>query len=199
MPKFAFIDLNNTEGTTEKLHGFSVDWIKTFKFLKESWKCDKVFVYLGIDVGDSSRTRMVDDLEKEGCVVRAQPVFSYKNKDKKLEVRCPSCGGTFIEEINTGFNRKSNCDVDLTVDAMELAGTETKFYIFTGDGDFASLVRNAVEKGTQVSIVSSAKKIKTAPRYFTSRYSTRLRSLFREFPKQLSFVEINNIKNKISK
>ena len=54
-----------------------------------------------------------------------------------------------------GYNRKSNCDVDLTVDAMEEAGPGKEFFIFTGDGDFEYLIRKVVEKSTKVYIVSS--------------------------------------------
>lgn len=197
--KFAFIDFHNTDGTTKKLHGFAIDWIKLHDFLKTKWKCEKVFLYIGVDEGDLDTTNMVETLTKHGCIVRAQTVFAYKNQDKERNIVCPSCGNKFIEKINMGYNRKSNCDVDLTVDAMEVAGSDSEFYIFTGDGDFSSLVKNSISKGTKVFIISSAKKIKSGPRYFTSRYSTRLRQLFKEFPGKLSFVEINNLRLKIEK
>ena len=32
---FAFIDFHNTDGTTKKLHGFAIDWVKLYKFLKD--------------------------------------------------------------------------------------------------------------------------------------------------------------------
>jgi uncharacterized LabA/DUF88 family protein len=197
--KFAFIDFHNTDGTTKKLHGFVIDWIKLYEFLRDKWKCDKVFLYIGIDDGDLDTTSMVETLKKKNCVVRDQTVFAYKNRDKEIDIICPSCGNKFIEKINMGYNRKSNCDVDLTVDAMELAGPDSEFYIFTGDGDFSSLIQNAISKDTKVFIISSAKKIKSGPRYYTSRYSTRLRRLFKDFPRKLSFIEINNLKIKITK
>ena len=37
----------------------------------------------------------------------------------------------FNEIVDMVYNRKSNCDVDLTVDAMEYAETNSEFYIFT--------------------------------------------------------------------
>ena len=101
--------------------------------------------------------------------------------------------------VDMGYNRKSNCDVDLTVDAMELAGPQTEFYLFTGDGDFEYLVRKAVERGVVVHIVSSAKKIKSGPRYFTSRFSTKLRKLAEEAGTPVNFLNIDNLKNKIKK
>lgn len=44
--KFAFIDFHNTDGTTKKLHGFYIDWIKLYEFLKKDWNCEKVFCYI---------------------------------------------------------------------------------------------------------------------------------------------------------
>ena len=98
-----------------------------------------------------------------------------------------------------GYNKKSNCDVDLTVDAMEYAGHNTELYIFTGDGDFEYLIRKAIEKGSMVHIVSSAKKVKSGPRYSTSRFSTKLRRLTEEKGKPVDFLNIDNLKMKIKK
>ena len=197
--RYAFIDVQNTDTTTKKLLGFIIDWQKLFLFLKDSWNCEKVFLYIGVDEGDLETTKMLEDLEKEGCIVRSKIVFAYKNKDKDIEVLCPACQHKFIEHINTGYNRKSNCDVDLTVDAMELAGNGKEFYIFTGDGDFDFLIRKLNSKNTKVHIVSSSKKIKSGPRYFTSRFSTKLRKLVAENPNLVNFININNLRFRIQK
>lgn len=199
MKKFAFIDFHNTDGTTKKLHGFNVDWIKLYEFLVSKWKCEKVFFYIGVDEGDLDTTAMLEDLVKRGCIVRAKTVFAYKNKDKEINIICPSCGNKFIKRIDAGYNKKSNCDVDLTVDAMELTEQDSKFYLFTGDGDFGSLIENVISKGVKVSLISSAKKIISGPRYFTSRLSVKLRKLCGKYPKELFFIEINDIKVKIEK
>ena len=132
-------------------------------------------------------------------VIRAKIVFAYKNKDKELNISCPSCSYKFIERVDMGYSKKSNCDVDLTVDAMELAGSDSIFYLFTGDGDFEFLIRNINAKGTKVRVVSSSKKIKSGPNYFTSRLSTKLRKLFAENPDKADFININNLKISIQK
>jgi len=199
MKNLAFIDFHNTDGTTKKLHGFSVDWIKLYEFLVSKWKCEKVFFYIGVDEGDLDTTAMLEDLTKRGCIVRSKTVFAYKNKDKEIEIVCPSCGNKFIKRVDMGYNKKSNCDVDLTVDAMELAEPDSKFYLFTGDGDFGSLIENIISKGVKVSLISSAKKIISGPRYFTSRLSTKLRKLCGKYPKELFFIEINDIRVKIER
>lgn len=195
--KFAFIDVQNTDTTTRKILGFIIDWPKLFEFLKTEWSCEKVFMYTGVDEGDIETTTMLEGLTKQGCEVRAKTVFAYKNKDKEIKIVCPQCKKEHIEHVDMGYNRKSNCDVDLTVDAMELAGPEREFYIFTGDGDFEYLIRRVTKSGTKVNVVSSAKKIMTGPRYFTSRFSTKLRKLVSDNPKLVGFRNIDNIRYKI--
>ena len=196
---FAFIDVQNTETTTRQILGFSVDWAKLFDFLRTDWKCEKVFFYSGIDAGDAESEKEFKKLSDNGCVVRAKLVFAYKNRDKNIDVKCPKCENEFEKVVDMGYNRKSNCDVDLTVDAMECAGPNADFYIFTGDGDFEYLIRKVVEKGTIVHIVSSAKKVRSGPRYSTSRFSTKLRKLTEEEGKPVDFLNIDNLKMKIKK
>jgi len=197
--RFAFIDVQNTETTTRRVLGFLVDWGKLYDFLKNNWKCEKVFFYTGIDAGDAETQKEFDLLAKEGGIVRSKVVFSYKNKNRNIKVKCPKCDNEFTEIIDMGYNRKSNCDVDLTVDSMECAGENAEFYIFTGDGDFEYLIKKAVEKGTIVHIVSSAKRVKSGPRYSTSRFSTKLRDLTKEKGKPVDFLNIDNLKLKIKK
>ncbi len=199
MAKYALIDVQNTDTTTKKLLGFQIDWPKFYSFLKNNWKCDKVFLYTGVDEGDIDTTKMLEELEKQGCIVRAKTVFAYKNKDRDIEVVCSKCQNKFIEHVDMGYNKKSNCDVELSVDAMGLAKKDDNFYIFSGDGDFEFLIRAVNNKGTKVHIVSNGRKIKTGPRYFTSRLSTKLRNLAASNPAMVSFVDINNLKFKIQK
>lgn len=172
---------------------------KIIRFLKDKWKCDKVFLYVGVDEGDFDLALLMEKLADKGCIVRAKTVFAYKNKDKEISITCPSCGNIFIEKLSMGYNHKSNCDVDLTVDAVNLSGPNVELYFFTGDGDFEFLIRDANSKGSRVRVVSSSKKIKSGPRYFTSRLSTKLRKLFSENPKQVDFINIDNLKERIIK
>jgi len=197
---YAFIDFQNTDNTTKQLLGFSVDWEKLCDFLKNNWSCEKVFLYIGVDNRDLHAGELVEELKNIGFVVRDKKLFSYKNRDKEINVSCPKCGNKFIEKIDMGFNKKANCDVDLTVDAMDLVEKENIFYIFTGDGDFEFLIKNVVSKGVKTYIVSSAKKIRFGgKRYFTSRLSKKLRMLAIENPGKVYIVEINNLKMKFKK
>lgn len=196
---YAFIDFQNTDNTTKQLLGFSIDWKKLCDFLKNNWKCEKVFLYMGVDDRDLEMAKISEELKNSGFIVRDKKFFSYKNKDKEINISCPKCGNKFIEKIEMGYNKKANCDVDLTVDAMDLAKQNSVFYIFTGDGDFEFLIKNVILKGVKTYIISSAKKIKSSGRYFTSRLSTKLRKLCGEYPGKVNLIEINDIKLRIEK
>ncbi len=76
---------------------------------------------------------------------------------------------------------------------------ENEFYLFTGDGDFEYLVRKLIARGVKTHIVSNGKKIKTGPKYFTSRFSTKLRKLISENSNLVDFINIDNIRFRIQK
>ena len=46
-------------------------------------------------------------------------------------------------------------DIELAIDAMELVETVDHFVLFSGDGDFRSLVEALQRKGRKVSVVST--------------------------------------------
>ena len=55
---------------------------------------------------------------------------------------------------------KGNMDIELAVDAMELADHLDHVVLFSGDGDFRSLVEALQQKGKRVSVVST---LQTSP------------------------------------
>ena len=50
---------------------------------------------------------------------------------------------------------KGNMDIELAVDAMEIAGTIDHMVLFSGDGDFRSLVEAVQRRGVRVTVVST--------------------------------------------
>lgn len=50
---------------------------------------------------------------------------------------------------------KGNMDIDLAIDAIELAKTADHLVIFSGDGNFTSLVAALQRKGCRVTVVST--------------------------------------------
>ena len=195
---FAFIDVQNTASTTQKLLGFVIDWSRLCKYLNDKWKCEKVFFYSGIDEGDTETAKEFEALSKNGCVVKSKTVYAYKKPDKTISIKCVHCGKDNVEVVDMGYNRKSNCDVDLTVDAMEEAGKDKEFLIFTGDGDFEYLIKKVLEKGTKVYIVSSNAGVKK-PGIITKRLSTKLKTLIRDNRNKVHFIEIDSWRMRIRK
>jgi len=85
--RYAFIDVQNTASTTRKLLGFLIDWEKLCAYLKDKWKCEKVFFYSGIDEGDTETAKEFEKLSSNGCIVKSKTVYSYKR---------PVIGFTFL-------------------------------------------------------------------------------------------------------
>jgi uncharacterized LabA/DUF88 family protein len=197
--RYAFIDVQNTEGTVNQLLGFIVDWQKLYHYLKEQWNCEKIFFYSGIEQKDEVKASEYIELSKLGYDMHIKPYNIYKNSDKIVKITCPKCSENIDYKIDGGVRWKSNCDTELAVDATNLAKEGVEFLIMSGDGDFEYVIRNAVEKGVKVYIVSSAKKIKMAPRYSVSRFSTKLRELITEKRESVFFKDINDWKMKIKK
>ena len=62
------------------------------------------------------------------------------------------------KEFTDGSGRrrvKGNMDIELAVDAMELAEHVDEMVLFSGDGDFRSLVERVQRRGVRVTVVST--------------------------------------------
>lgn len=199
MKRFAFIDVQNTETTTLKVLKFATDHERLFTYLKERWNCEKVFFYPGIEHGDEERTEVFEKITDIGGIVRPKFYYVYKNSDKVVSTNCPKCNTEITQRINMGHTWKCNCDVEMKMDILDQAQGETELLIFTGDGDFESLIERAVSNGSKVYLVSSARKVKSGHRYATSRFATKLRALITKYPEKVIYLEINDWKLRIKK
>ena len=199
MKRYAFIDVQNTETTTLKVLQFSTDHKKLFLYLKDKWKCEKVFFYPGIENGDKERENLFEDIKVLGGIIRPKHYFVYKNVDKINVVNCPKCNTKLTQKVDMGHTWKCNCDVEMTMDILDHVKENTELLLFTGDGDFGSLIERVVTNGVKVYLVSSARKIQTGPRYATSRFATKLRTLITKYPEKIIYLEINDWKMRIKK
>jgi len=197
--RYAFIDVQNTESTVSQLLNFNIDWNLMFLYLKNHWNCNKIFFYSGIQKGDKEKSKEYEQLSELGYEMRAKTYFVYRNKDSVTKIMCNVCNNEIKHIIKSGMRWKSNCDVELSVDVLNNVKNESEFLFFTGDGDFEYLIRDVVEKGVRVYIISSARKIFIEPRYYISRFSTKLRDLIAEKRGIVDFLEINDWKNQIIK
>lgn len=200
MKRYAFIDVHNTASTAEQMLGIAIDWAKLADYLKNKRSCTGVFFYTGIDQGDIETAAEFDAISKDSCItVRSKSIFSYKNKDKVVSLKCLKCSNENIHTVRMGYTKKSNCDVELSVDVIEKAELGVELMIFTADGDFEYLIRKSLEKGAdRIEIVSySGKDIKAGITF--SRFSTKLRSLFTEYPNKVIYTSLKDIKTIIKK
>ena len=119
---------------------------------------------LGFDI---DYKRMLDHFEGKGYVLRAyyytalvedqeyssiRPLIDWLDYNGYRVVTKPT------REFTDGNGRrkyKGSMDMELAIDAMELSSTVDHFVLFSGDGDFRSLVAALQRKGRKVSVVST--------------------------------------------
>jgi len=200
MKRYAFIDVQNTASTAQTMLGFLVDWHKLANYLINKKSCTEVLFYTGIENGDTETANDFDSLSKLNlCTVKTKSVFAYKNKNKTLEFKCHECKASNIHSIDMGYRKKSNCDVELSVDVIEKSAPDVEFFIFTGDGDFEYLIRKALDKGVKkVYIVSYAGKDVKAG-MTVSVFSTKLRSLIDDKKNIVNYMSLKDIKETIKR
>ena len=191
MKRYAFIDVHNTKSTATALE-FTIDPEKLFNYLKyEKWSCSEVFWYSG-RIENTKHEKERGKIESIGFQIRDKLTKFYK-KTKKFNVKCPKCGHEHEHiDIKKGLP-KANCDVELTVDCLELADKDSEFIIFTGDGDFKYLSEKLCARGVKVYLFSTQKKDKWGDYRFSTRYDEMLKQ------NEITFIEINNLKNRLKK
>lgn len=200
MKRYAFIDVQNTASTAQNMLGFVIDWKKLLDYLKNQKSCLEVIFYTGIENGDMETAEEFDSLNKiSGCTIKSKAVFAYKNKDKIVALKCLGCEKETVHTIPMGYRKKSNCDVELSVDVIEKSGSSVEFFIFTGNGDFEYLIRKALEKGVdKINVFAYAGKDMKAG-VTKSTFSTKLKSLVTEEKDKVFYTSIKDIMGKIKK
>lgn len=132
-----FIDGANLYATAKSL-GFDIDYKRLLRLFRGKVFLVRALYYTAVadDQEYSSIRPLVDWLDYNG--------FSMVTKPSK--------------EFVDGLGRrkvKGNMDIELAVDAMRLAEKLDHIVIFSGDGDFRSLVAALQQMGKRVSVVST--------------------------------------------
>lgn len=132
-----FIDGANLYATTKAL-GFDLDYRKLLAEFRQRGQVIRAFYYTAIveDQEYSSIRPLVDWLDYNGFRVVTKPGREFTDAAGRRKVR-------------------GNMDVDLAVDAMELAPFLDQIVLFSGDGDFRALVEAVQRKGVRVTVVST--------------------------------------------
>ena len=132
-----FIDGSNLFAAAKAL-GFDID----YKLLRQEFmrrgKMLRAFYYTALlENDDYSPIRpLVDWLNYNGFTMVTKPAKEYVDSQGRRKV-------------------KGNMDIELAVNAMELAPHVDHVVLFSGDGDFRPLVESLQRQGVRVSVVST--------------------------------------------
>ncbi len=132
-----FIDGSNLYAAAKAL-GFDIDYkLLRAEFMRRG-KLVRAFYYTALLENDeySPIRPLVDWLNYNGFTMRTKPAKEYTDSLGRRKV-------------------KGNMDVELCVDALELAAHIDHAVIFSGDGDFKPLVEALQRKGVRVSVCST--------------------------------------------
>lgn len=135
---YAFIDASNIiYGTRDE--GWKVDFKKLIKYLKERYKCKKIYYFAGFEENNIKQERFYAKLKKFGYDLILKPVKIYIQPD-----------GSKV--------RKANCDVDLTFFAMRDKDKFERAIFLSGDGDFEVLLKYFLEEKKDVVIIANSRR-----------------------------------------
>jgi len=132
-----FIDGANLYAATKAL-GFDIDYKLLLSEFMRRGKMVRAFYYTAlIESEEYSPVRpLVDWLNYNGFTLITKPVKVFIDSTGRRKI-------------------KGNMDIELVVDAMEMADHVDHIVLFSGDGDFAPLVAALQRKGVRVSVVST--------------------------------------------
>ncbi|KQT55305.1 MULTISPECIES: NYN domain-containing protein [unclassified Aureimonas] len=132
-----FIDGANLYATSRSL-GFDIDYKKLLTAFQKRGYLLRAHYYTALieDQEYSSIRPLIDWLDYNGYRLVTKPAREFTDSAGRRRI-------------------KGNMDIELAVDAMELSDTVDHFVLFSGDGDFRSLVAALQRKGRKVSVVST--------------------------------------------
>lgn len=141
-----FIDGSNLYHTIRDL-GLHIDYRRLLEYFSSKGWLVRAFYYTALLEGDMTPDwliRLTDWLAYNGfnVITKRARIFRRRVQDEV---------GNFhwVNEV------KGNVDIEMTVDMMSLAAQCDTVVLFSGDGDFVSLVQAVQRMGTRVVIVSS--------------------------------------------
>jgi uncharacterized LabA/DUF88 family protein len=132
-----FIDGANLYATAKSL-GFDIDYKRLLRLFRGKGLLVRALYYTALaeDQEYSSIRPLVDWLDYNGFSMVTKPSKEFVDGSGRRKI-------------------KGNMDIELAVDAMRLAENLDHIVIFSGDGDFRSLVAALQQMGKRVSVVST--------------------------------------------
>jgi uncharacterized LabA/DUF88 family protein len=132
-----FIDGSNLYATAKTL-GFDIDYKRLLGFFRKRARLIRAFYYTALleDADYSPVKPLIDWLDYNGYQVVTKPAKEFTDAAGRRKV-------------------KGNMDIELAIDVMQLANELDHIVLFSGDGDFRSLVSAVQAKGRRVSVIST--------------------------------------------
>jgi uncharacterized LabA/DUF88 family protein len=132
-----FIDGANLYATCRTV-GFDIDYKRLLHEFASRGTLVRALYYTAIieDQETSSIRPLLDWLDYNGYSVVTKAAKEYVDASGQRKI-------------------KGNMDIEIAVDALELAGHVDQIVLFSGDGDFRSLVEAVQRRGVHVTVVSS--------------------------------------------
>ena len=132
-----FIDGANLYSAARNL-AFDIDYKRLLELFRAKGRLIRAFYYTAlIEDQDYSPIRpLVDWLDYNGYTMVTKPTKEFTDTMGRRRI-------------------KGNMDIELAIDAMEQSETVDHLVIFSGDGDFTTLVEALQRKGRKVSIIST--------------------------------------------
>ena len=132
-----FIDGANLYATAKSL-GFDIDYKRLLQEFQSKGYLLRAYYYTALadDQEYSSIRPLIDWLDYNGYTVVTKPTKEFVDSTGRRKI-------------------KGNMDIELAVHAMEMSEAIDHFVLFSGDGDFRSLVEALQRKGKKVSVIST--------------------------------------------
>ena len=132
-----FIDGANLYSTAKSL-GFDIDFKRLLGLFRQKGRLIRALYYTALSEDQEylSIRPLVDWLDYNGFSMVTKPTKEFTDATGRRKV-------------------KGNMDIELAVDAMRLSQSLDHIVIFSGDGDFRSLVAALQDMGKRVSVVST--------------------------------------------
>jgi uncharacterized LabA/DUF88 family protein len=132
-----FIDGANLYSSAKTL-GFDIDYRRLLEEFQGRGSLVRAFYYIAVHESQeySSIRPLIDWLDYNGYTVVTKPAKEFVDAGGRRRI-------------------KSSMDVELAVDAMELAGHLDQIVLFSGDGDFRPLVEALQRRGVRVTVIST--------------------------------------------
>ena len=124
--------------STSKALGFDIDYKRLLKEFQSRGTLLRAIYYTAVieDQEYSSIRPLIDWLDYNGYTVVTKATKEFIDASGRRKVR-------------------GNMDIELAVDALEIAEHVDQMVLFSGDGDFRSLVEAVQRRGVRVTVVST--------------------------------------------